>query len=138
MGVFAFLGPQSTGNKAQPADSRPAAARAPQSEAARREGLVTSALREAQRKMGIPSDWMGLETFWVSDRRGSRRVVMRLVVLQGDDSLLQHVSSFQEVLLRELGQLEPGSSRWVQGVNWSFRGQRDARFARMPAPSYWS
>jgi hypothetical protein len=138
MGVFAFLGPQPAGNRVQPADSRPAAARAPQSEAARREALVTSALREAQRKQGIPSDWMGLETFWVSDRRGSRRVVIRLVVLQGDDSLLQHVSTFQETLLRELGQLEASSHRWVQGVNWSFRGDRDTRFARMPDPSYWS
>jgi hypothetical protein len=137
MGVFAFLGPQPAGNRAQPADSRPAPSRTP-SEAARRESLVAAALREAQRKLGIPSDWMGMESFWVSDRKGGRRVMIRLVVLQGDDSLLEHVVSFQAALLREISQLDAGSHRWVQGVNWSFRGGRDARFAQMPDPSYWS
>jgi hypothetical protein len=107
-------------------------------EAHRRRALVTTVMAGVLAKLAIPSDWVRCTTLEAVSRTGRPRAYVQLAVLKGEDELLPMLRQVQAALDRELRRQDTRGGDWLAAICWEFRGRRDARFASMPDPAYWT
>jgi hypothetical protein len=100
--------------------------------------LVRVVLKDTLRKSGIPAGWIGCEVTGISHRNMDDELFVHLIVMHGNEALLQHVPALQQELMQGLDRFEPNVDHSNYVVSWLF--SPDCGFTRtsMPPPSFWA
>jgi len=126
--IFGAPAPKSTSAARQPTGLGVTATRAQ---------LVRMAHRDTLRRHGIPEQWLAIELSSSRDSRGSLGVHSRIVVRNGDASLVVHLPQILKLFRERLLKLDQSSSQWHHGASLRFELPEAHFFQPMPPVGFW-
>ena len=100
--------------------------------------LVRVVLKDTLRKNGIPAGWIGCEVTGISHRDMDDELFVHLIVMQGNEALLQYAPALQRDLMQGLNRFEPNVDHSNYVVSWLFSPDCGFKRSSMPAPSFWA
>ena len=100
--------------------------------------LVRVVLKDTLRKNGIPAGWIGCEVTGISHRNMDDELFVHLIVMHGNDALLQYSPALQQDLMQGLDRFEPNVDHSNYVVSWLFSPDCGFKRTSMPAPTFWA
>lgn len=103
-----------------------------------RRELVRVALGDIRRRHGLPLNWLECELLVMPGRGKESRVLVQVQVLRWDENLMKYSMAIQRQLGAQILLLDPGATRWLQGVVWQLASDVHCPFLEMPDSSLWT
>ena len=100
--------------------------------------LVRVVLKDTLRKNGIPAGWVGCEVTGISHRNMDDELFIHLIVMSGNDALLQYAPALQRDLMQGLNRYEPDVDHSNYVVSWLFSPDCGFKRTALPAPGFWA
>ena len=100
--------------------------------------LVRVVLKDTLRKNGVPAGWIGCEVTGISHRNMDDELFVHLIVMQGNEALLQYAPALQKDLMQGLDRFEPNVDHSNYVVSWLFSPDCGFKRTSMPAPGFWA
>lgn len=100
--------------------------------------LVRVVLKDTLRKNGIPAGWIGCEVTGISHRNMDDELFVHLIVMQGNEALLQYAPALQQELMQGLDRFEPNVDHSNYVVSWLLSPDCGFKRTSLPAPSFWA
>jgi hypothetical protein len=99
--------------------------------------LVRVVLKDTLRKNGIPAGWIGCEVTGISHRNMDDELFVHLIVMNGNEALLQYAPALQQDLMQGLDRFEPNVDHSNYVVSWLFSPDAGFKRTSLPAPNFW-
>ena len=99
--------------------------------------LVRVVLKDTLRKNGIPAGWIGCEVTGISHNNMDDELFVHLIVMNGNEALLQYAPALQQDLMQGLDRFEPNVDHSNYVVSWLFSPDCGFKRTSLPAPSFW-
>ncbi len=105
-----------------------------------RRELARVALGDVRRRHGLPANWLECEIMAMPGRGKESQVLVLVLlrVLRWDENLMKYSMAIQRELGAQILLLDPGATRWLQGVVWQLASGENCRFLQMPDPAVWT
>jgi hypothetical protein len=100
--------------------------------------LVRVVLKDTLRKNGIPAGWIGCEVTGISHRNMDDELFVHLIVMEGNEALLQYAPALQQDLMQGLDRFEPNVDHSNYVVSWLLSPDCGFKRTSLPAPSFWA
>jgi hypothetical protein len=100
--------------------------------------LVRVVLKDTLRKNGIPAGWIGCEVTGISHRNMDDELFVHLIVMHGNEALLQYAPALQQDLMQGLDRFEPNVDHSNYVVSWLISPDCGFKRTTLPAPSFWA
>lgn len=100
--------------------------------------LVRVVLKDTLRKNGIPAGWIGCEVTGISHRNMDDELFVHLIVMHGNEALLQYAPALQQDLMQALDRFEPNVDHSNYVVSWLLSPDCGFKRTSLPAPSFWA
>ena len=100
--------------------------------------LVRVVLKDTLRKNGIPAGWVGCEVTGISHRNMDDELFVHLIVMNGNEAMLQYAPALQQDLMQGLDRFEPNVDHSNYVVSWLFSPDCGFKRTVLPAPSFWA
>ena len=100
--------------------------------------LVRVVLKDTLRKNGIPVGWVGCEVTGISHRNMDDELFIHLIVMNGNEALLQYAPALQKDLMQGLDRFAPDVDHSNYVVSWLFSPDCGFKRTALPAPGFWA
>lgn len=100
--------------------------------------LVRVVLKDTLRKNGIPAGWIGCEVTGITHRNMDDELFVHLIVMEGNEALLQYAPALQRDLMQGLDRFEPNVDHSNYVVSWLLSPDCGFKRTSLPEPSFWA